>query len=76
MGWLALIVAGVILVAILASMGFVFGERLLRRVQDRFNDSIGEPLHKPRRVRIAGRDHVCEFGQGSIFCAICGKPEE
>ncbi len=49
------IVTGAILLAIGGWVAFRLGERLLYRVQDRLNDSIGQPLLKPRRGKLGLR---------------------
>ena len=74
--WVVGIVFVLVTVSVGALVAFRYSERALHRVTDRFNESITEPLHKPRRVQVRGRDHVCEFAVGSIFCSVCGQAGE
>lgn len=77
MGLLSLAVcAGLaILIALVAFYFFGAFERGLDKGLGRFNRTLTRPVQKARNVQVSGRDHVCEFGPGSIFCSKCGKTE-
>lgn len=77
MGVLSLVLYAILVAVVIVAALYFFGvfERGVDKGLSHFNRTLTKPTQKARKVQVPGRDHVCEFGPGSIFCIKCGRLE-